>query len=172
MRLARTVLAVAVALLIAVPVLAQEKPKKGVGGRPGMRPFAWQLRMLEGLNLSSEQKSKLDALVKEYAPKAEEAMKARQGVLNEEQQKAFRAAMRSAMEAGKRGKEMMDAAMAEAKVTDEQKAKFADAEKKSMEVQNEFNEKVRELLTPEQRDELKKKMEEFRGKAKGKGKGK
>lgn len=172
MRLARTVLAMAVALLIAVPVLAQEKPKKGGGGRPGMRPFAYQLRMLEGLNLSSEQKSKVDALVKELSPKMQEATKARQGILSEEQNKAFFAAMRSAREAGKQGKEMMDAAMAEAKVTDEQKAKFAEVEKKTMEVQKEFTDQVRELLTPEQRDELKKKMEEFRGKAKGKGKDK
>ena len=167
MRIARTVMAVAVALLIAVPVLAQEKPRKG-GGRPAMRPFAWQLRMLESLNLTSEQKSKLDALVKECSPKLEESTKARQGILTEEQRKAFPAAMRSAREAGKQGKEMMEAAMAEVKVTDEQKAKFAEVEKKDMAVRKEFNEKAQELLTPEQRDQLKKKMEEFRGKAKGK----
>lgn len=172
MRLARTVLAVAVALLIAVPVLAQEKPRKGGGGRPGMRPFGMQIRLLESLNLSGEQKSKLDALAKEYTPKWEEIAKSRQGILSAEQQKTFRAAMRSAMDAGKQGKEMMDAAMAEAKATDEQKAKFAEVEKKSGELRKEFSDKADELLTPEQREQLKKKMEEFRSKARGKGKAK
>ncbi len=161
MRFARTILAVALVLTIAAPLLAQNRPRRG-GGRQAMRPFAMELRMLEGLDLTSEQKAKVEALVKEYSPKMEEAMKARQGIFTEEQRKALPEAMKAAREAGKRGPEAMAAIQAELKVTDEQKAKLAEAEKQTMTVRKEFLDKARELLTPEQLEQLKKKSAEGR----------
>lgn len=167
MRVARVILAAVVVLVIALPALAQEKPReKGRRGGGGM--LAGQLRLVESLDLTADQKAKLEALKKEFTPKMEEAMKARQGILTEEQRRPFYQAMNAARKAGKQNQEAFEEACKEAKVTDEQKAKLAESEKKGAELRKEVNDKVSEILTPEQREQLKKKMEEFRGKARAK----
>jgi len=92
MRAVRMVLVLAVVLLMACPLLAQERKKKGEGkrGGPGADPLAMMLR---DLNLTDEQKPKVQEVRKEFEPKLAEIRTKRDGVLTDEQKKARDEAM-------------------------------------------------------------------------------
>jgi len=163
MRVVRTVLVVAIAALVASFALAQDKPKK----KPGMPdPLAGQLQMLKGLQLTDDQEAKIKELRKQFGPKFAEAWKAREGILTDEQRKARAEAFKAAKDAGKKGKELLQAVQEALKLTDEQKTKVAEADKRLEELNKELRERIREILTPEQREQLKKRLEEGRRKAK------
>jgi len=121
-------------------------------------------RMTQGLTLTDDQKAKFAELAKEFGPKLMDAMK-KTDVLTPEQKKAQADARKAAKEAGKQGKELTEAVMAATKITDDQKAKQAEARKEMSALEKGFAEKARAVLTPEQKDELKKKADEARKKA-------
>ena len=96
----RMVLTLAVALLIASPVLAA--PKKGE--KKAVCPAAQAVdQMTRGLTLTDDQKAKLDSIKKEFGPKLTEAMKALD-VLTPEQKQAGKDAAKAAKAAGKKAR--------------------------------------------------------------------
>lgn len=159
MRAARMVLILAVAVLIASPLLAKEAKKKAA--KPAPCPADQYLtRMLADVTLTAEQKTKIDALKKEFGPKIMEARKKVDAVLTADQKKARGEAMKKAKADGKTGKEAAAAVAAAMKLTDDQKAKQAEAQKAVAALTKELDKAARDLLTAEQKASLKKKAGE------------
>lgn len=156
MRTARMVLILAVAVLIASPLLAKEGKKKAAA-KPAPCPADQYLtRMLADVTLTAEQKTKIDALKKEFGPKLMEARKKVDDVLTADQKKARGEAMKKAKADGKTGKEAAAAVAEAVKLTDDQKAKQAEAQKAVSALTKELDKAARDLLTPEQKAALKK----------------
>lgn len=118
---------------------------------------------MQDLKLTDEQKTKLGALKTEYTAKLQNAWKATADVLTEEQKKARDAALKTAREAGKKGRELMEAAQAAVQLTDAQKAELEKAREQAANMVKELREKVNEILTPEQKDTLRKTRGQKRG---------
>lgn len=156
MRFSRVALSLALALLIALPLVAGEGKKGGkkVEKKPPTPACDMVKKMTEGLNLSDEQSKKLEAIGKEFDPKILDARK-KMDVLTPEQKKAQAAAAKEAKAAGKKGKEAAEAVNAAVKMTDEQKAKQADARKEAGAIEKGLREQVMSVLTQEQKDQIK-----------------
>ncbi len=155
-------------LAIAVPVMAQEKAKgkrgerqAGAKGRQQAQILPKQL--LEGLELSDEQKAKLATIEKEMKAPVTEARTALSDLLTDEQKQARRKAMTEAKEAGKKPQEVQKAVLAALKLTEEQQEKVAKVKAKQAEIQKKLRDKVMEILTPEQRKAVEEEMKKARG---------
>jgi Spy/CpxP family protein refolding chaperone len=167
MKAVSSVLAVIASMLVAASLLAAdaEKPQHGKHQRHGATGDGMQ--WLDSLKLTDEQKAKVDEVKKEFAPKMEAATKKMQEVLTEDQKKARDEGMKAAREAGKTGRDVWQAGLAATKLTDEQKTKMAEATKEMTSVTTERREKIMAILTPEQQEEAKKKLEQFTGRKGG-----
>jgi Spy/CpxP family protein refolding chaperone len=164
MRTVRTLLVVAVALLLATAVVAQEKPKKR-GRRGKLSPTTQAVIRLdklrtamEELDLTEEQKQELKKLREKHGPKFKEIFDKMQDVLTEEQKAAGHEAMKEAKESGKEGREFFQAIEASLKLTDEQKEKMEKLAPEIRALQRETMKEIRGILTPEQQEKLKAKM--------------
>ena len=154
MRTAGTALTLVVALLIACSVLAAEKKcdvKKAPACPAAQRVDKW----VAGLTLTDDQKTSLTDLKKEYGPKLVAAIK-KMDVKTPEQKKATAEAVKEAKAAGKKGKELHQAVDAAVTLTDEQKTQLADAKKDVGALEKELRQKVMSVLTPEQKEQVKK----------------
>ncbi len=151
MKILSAVLALAVSLAIVGNLSAEEKKKDK---RPD-RPMMGMMRMFEGFDFSEEQKAKFKELWKEHTPKLKAVGEKMKVILTEEQKKARAEARKVAIEAGKKGKEIRDAIQDAVKLTDEQKAKFAELRKEMQALRKEMRKKSMEILTPEQKEALK-----------------
>jgi Spy/CpxP family protein refolding chaperone len=164
----RVVLAMAVALLAATVVMAQEK-EKAKGDR--MHPFARAMMRierfrstLEELDLSAEQKEKLKKIHEKYGPKIKAVYDKAHEVLTEEQRKAAEEAKKAAKAAGKTGRAVFEACQAAVKPTDEQKEKMAQLAPEIVAVHKEAAKEAMGVLTPEQQNKLKEKLRPARKK--------
>jgi Spy/CpxP family protein refolding chaperone len=158
MRVVSTMLALAVSLWMAGNLFAADQ-KKGHEGREGRNPGRSMLEQWEGrlkaVNLTDDQKTKWEAIKKEYAPKIKDIAEKREKLLTPEQKKAREEAMKAVRTAGKKRDEARKEVEAAVKLTDEQKAKMAEVRKTSESLGKDLREKVQALLTPEQKDLLK-----------------
>ena len=176
----RTLLSISLAFAFAVPVLADDpaapktdpaaaqakkegaQPKKDGAKKEGAAKKKKEANPNKGpqlrgvvkpmeskVELTAEQKAKVDALVAELQPKYAEASKSLK--LTKEQQEARKAAQEKAKADGLKGEKATAAVHEAMKLTPEQKA----AMEKQAEIANEFREKFRALLTPEQLASLK-----------------
>jgi Spy/CpxP family protein refolding chaperone len=158
MKAARIALSLVIALVIAGTALADGKGKdkpKADGKGPAKKAQA-AFPMLEGLKLTDGQKAKVEALRKEIDTKRAEIQKKMGSILTAEQKKARQDAEKAAKTAGKKGKEFHDAVEAAVKLTDDQKAKMAAAKKEMDGLQKQIRDKIDGILTPEQKEQLKK----------------
>ena len=147
----RTILTLAVALLIASPAIALAKGEKKPAPCPAKQAID---QMTKNLTLTDDQKTKLEGIAKEFGPKMMDAMKAGD-VLTKEQKKAAHDAAKDAKAAGKKGKELKQAVDDATKATPEQKSKMDDSAKQLKALQKDLREKVMPVLTPEQQEQLK-----------------
>jgi hypothetical protein len=154
MKTGRRVLVLALALVIASPVLAAEKKKTAKA--PKCPAQAAIERMTKDMTISPEQKTKFEAIQKEFGPKLMEGMKKRNEVIKPEQQAKYSEARKTAEAAGKKGKELKDAVEAAMGLDADQKAKLAEIEKENRKLYSELQKAAMEVLTPEQKDQLKK----------------
>jgi len=168
MRMARNVLVLALVLAMAAPLMAQRegRRKEGKRRRPAkvkQEPLQFMLgNLLKEIELTAEQKAKLEQLKKEMGPKVMEARKKVDSIFTEEQRKARAEAQKAARAAGKTGKEARNAVEAAVKLTEEQKVKFAAARKAAGELQRQVRDKIMVLLTPEQKEVIKERMKKQR----------
>ena len=165
MRTARIVLVMAVAMLIAAPLLAQERKQGNEGRRGRGNPTRRALLMMERLrtaigelDLTAEQKEKLDKVREEMGPKMREIWGKANEILTEEQRNAAGEVMKKNKEAGKKGREAIVAVEAAIKLTDEQKPKMDKVGEELIKLQREAMKKITKILTPEQREKLQEKM--------------
>ena len=170
MRTVSIVLALLMSLAIAGTLTAAE-PKKGPAGKGPATPATAFLAALEKLNLTAEQKAKVEELTKQYVPKLAELTKKREAILTDEQKKARQEVQKAARDAGKSEQEALAAGRTAIKLTDEQQTKMAEMQKEMAAIMLELRQKATALLTPEQREQLQKQQPKAAG-AEGKKGGK
>jgi Spy/CpxP family protein refolding chaperone len=161
MRTISTVLVATISLAI-VGVLAAAEQGKGAKGKgsntaPGIFYFVLKL------DLTADQKAKVDELQKQYGPKLQEGFQKQQDLLTDEQRKAQQDATKAARDAGKSDTEARAAGQAAVSLTEDQKAKRAEIQKEMAPLMKEAREKVTALLTPEQQEKLQKSMPQTSG---------
>lgn len=155
MKAVRTVLALLVSLVIVGSLSAAEE-RTGPEGKHPRQTMMDRWAMLNGVDLTDDQKAKVEEVKKEYGPKLKEARKEIDGILTADQRKVRDEAVKAAKAAGKRGEEIWKDAKAAATLTDEQIAKMADLRKTVHALRKEAREKIVAILTPEQRQQVKK----------------
>ncbi len=165
MKTVRITLAMAVALSIAIPVMAQEtKPDKGKAAKlsPTARVMLKMGKLREaigGLDLSAEQEEKLDKIREEFRPKMGVAFGKLRDILTEDQRTAAEKAAKKAREAGKKGRDLMLAIESSLNLTDEQKEKTDIVGKEEWgPLCHEMTKKIMAILTPKQKGKVKKAM--------------
>lgn len=154
--LLQVVLGLSLSFVIVGSGVAAEKKAKKTRPSPAAAVFA----VPAAIELTDDQKTKLEELKKEHEPKLTEAFEKRDGVLTAEQKKARADAQKAAKSAGKKGKDAKAAVDAAVSLTEEQKKNLAEAEKSLGELQKTVRGKIQELLTPEQREAIAKAKKE------------
>jgi hypothetical protein len=152
MRIARTVVTLALLSIAASPVFAAPG-KKPAAPKNTVAYYKTIDKSLNPVTLTDDEKTKLDALKKDYEQKFVDAY-AKQNVRTPEQKKAAAEARDAAKAAGKTRQEITKADNDAVKLTDEQKAQRKDANKALRALQTEFKGKVMDLLTDAQKKEL------------------
>ena len=154
---ARTMLSLALALLIATPLLAGDKEKKQANAKKGEKKPAKEfsladmtLKRLAKAVLTEEQISKIKALSEQHGPKVLAARTKLDSILTDEQKKQRREAFAAAKKAGKKPSEVINAF----KLTTEQQEAQEAAQKAMKESQGAYNKAVLALLSPEQRKKV------------------
>jgi Spy/CpxP family protein refolding chaperone len=145
-----------VASLVFVESLSAQQNGRGHRNREGFPSFIQMVEKNKDLKLTDDQKTKLAALDKQYAPKSKELVATMDKVLTADQKKARKEALDAARKAGKRGPEVRESIQAAMKLSDAQKAKLADGRKAMQTLNKEIRGKVSKVLTPEQLEVLKK----------------
>ncbi len=140
--------------LVGVAFGAQNE-KKGKKGGKGGDPTAAIKKQLEGIDLTAEQKEKLDKIYADQGPKLKAAQEKVNASLTDEQRKARAEAQKTAKAAGTKGKQAEEEAVAAMKLTDEQKKAYEEATKGVREAQIAFRSAVSDILTAEQREKAK-----------------
>jgi hypothetical protein len=135
---AKTLLSLSLAIVIAMPLVAAEKERKGKRVPKKPDPAAGILKKLEKAELTEEQVAKIKELAAATAEKTKEARA--KAALTDEQ----KAAMKKAREEGKKGEELKNAVT----LTEAQQA----AMKEAREAQGAMMKEVMSLLTPEQKE--------------------
>lgn len=128
------------------PVMAADKKKKKA-------PTAVKVTM--GIELTADQKSKLDALNKEFGPKLAECRKKAAGIITANQKKARAEAVKKAKADGIKGKELQAAANTALAITADQKTQQAECKKAMQALNKEIKTQFAALLTDEQKAKLK-----------------
>ncbi|HCK53405.1 MAG TPA: hypothetical protein DIC23_09345 [Planctomycetaceae bacterium] len=144
-------LVLTLAVVLAMPAMAaEEKKKKKKKGRKA--PAA--VKVPKGIVLTADQKTKVAAINKEFAPKLVEVNKKAGTIITAEQRKARNAAAKKAKADGVKGKAARAAINAAAKITPEQKKKLAELNKARQAVIKAARAKFVEILTAEQKAKL------------------
>lgn len=144
-------------MLLAVvgSVNAAEEPTKGKKN-PLEQQVQRRFELPEAIFLTDDQKTKLEAVKKEYASKVKEAIEKREGQLSAEQKQARQAAQKAARQAGKKQKEVHEAGFAALNLSGDQLKQYTAAEDAVKKLDEEIKGKIAEFLTDEQKAELKK----------------
>ena len=128
-------------LSFVAPAVAADKKKK--------TPVA--IKVPKSIELTADQKTKLDALNKEFGPKLAECKVKAGSIVTKDQKKARVEALKKAKADGKKGKELRAAADAALALTADQKAQQAETKKAVMALNKEIKTQFAAILTDEQK---------------------
>ena len=128
------------------PTVAADKKKKKV---PNV------VRVPKTIELTADQKTKIEALNKEFGPKLAECKKKANSIITADQKKARAEATKKAKADGKKGKELRAAGNAAFAITADQKAQQAECKKAMGALNKEIRTKFAALLTDEQKAKIK-----------------
>ena len=134
------------AVAFVAPAVAADKKKKKA-------PTA--VKVPKSIELTADQKTKLDALNKEFGPKLAECKAKANSIITADQKKAKAEAMKKAKADGKKGKELRDAVNAAVAITADQKAQQAECKKATSALQKQIRTQFAALLTDEQKAKIK-----------------
>ena len=154
LRIHRSATALLVVVFLASVAHAQQGERKTKGGNRTPNPVAQLQRQLDELNLSDDQKAKVQDVLKVHTPKIEAAQKKMDETMTPEQRKARSDAMAKARSDGKKGRELVQAGSDAVKQTAEERAKFEEAQKVSQAAVADMRKAVMAVLTPEQQAKL------------------
>jgi hypothetical protein len=147
------------ALLVASGRAEEKKAKAKAVPYAGL--FSFPKNKIE---LTDQQKEKLEALRKEYTPQLQEIDAKIKKILTPERQKAAEAAVKTAKEAGKKGKELAEARNAALNLSAEEKAQLKELSEPRGKLVKEIVGKKQALLTDEQKAALAPKKKENKDK--------
>lgn len=150
MQFLKTSLCFMLALAVTVSVSADEAK----GKKKGKKAPSPSARFVEKLELTDAQKEQVAAVDKEFTPKLAELNKTRMEILTDEQKQAEKDAQKANKAADKKGPEARKAIDEALKLTDDQKAKMKEIQKKQGEVNAELVAALKKFLTPEQQEKL------------------
>ena len=136
------------AFAVGAPTFAADKAKK-------KKPAVVAVKVPKGITLNEDQRGKLAALNKEFGPKLAACRKEATGIITADQKKARAVAVKEAKTAGKKGKEIREAAEAAVNITGEQKTKQAECKKAMGALQKEIRAGLTAILTDAQKAQLK-----------------
>ena len=136
------------AFAVGAPTFAADKAKK-------KKPAVVAVKVPKGITLNEDQRGKLAALNKEFGPKLAACRKEAAGIITADQKKARAVAVKEAKTAGKKGKEIREAAEAAVNITGEQKTKQAECKKAMGALQKEIRAGLTAILTDAQKAQLK-----------------
>ena len=139
------------AFAVISPTFAADKANKA----KKKKPARVAIQVPKGIKLNEDQRAKLAALNKELGPKLAACRKEAAGIITADQKKAMGAAIKEARTAGKKGKEIREAAEAAANLSEDQKTKQADCKKAMGALQKEVRAGLADILTDEQKAQLK-----------------
>ena len=151
--------ALAMSFLFGGAVLAAETPAESPVQKTKQEAWPRSLRFLKGLNLTADQKAEVEGLLKEYGPKLKEDRQAFESLLTPEQKKARQDAIDVAKAAELKARDLRKAVQKAIQLTPEQKAKQAELNKQVKAAHQELRQKVMDILTPEQKELLKAKLQ-------------
>ena len=134
------------AVAFVAPAVAADKKKKKA-------PSA--VKVPKSIELTADQKTKLDALNKEFGPKLAECKKKANSIITADQKKARAVAMKKAKADGKKGKELRTAVNAAVAITADQKSQQAECKKATSALQKQIKTQFAALLTDEQKAKIK-----------------
>ena len=134
------------AVAFVAPAVAADKKKKKA-------PTA--VKVPNSIELTADQKTKVDALNKEFGPKLAECRKKAASIITADQKKARAEATKKAKADGKKGKELRTAVNAAVAITADQKAQQAECKKATSALQKQIRTQFAALLTDEQKAKLK-----------------
>ncbi len=134
------------AVAFVAPAVAADKKKKKA-------PTA--VKVPKGIELTADQKTKVDDLNKEFGPKLSECRKKAASIITADQKKARAEATKKAKADGKKGKELRAAANAAFAITAGQKKQQVEVGKAMKALNKEIRTKFAALLTDEQKAKLK-----------------
>jgi len=149
-RIVAFIVCAAVAFAIASPTYAGAPPKKEEKEKPVPGVF----RLPKHVEVTAEQQAKIDALVAKYLPRLRELEEKVDSVFTAEQKQARDAARKAAHAEGIHGKEANERVEAAVKLSEEQAAKRAEAQKAKKKLEEEIRAEVMSLLTPEQQNAI------------------
>ena len=137
---------------LALSASAQNDAKKG---KKNADPTAAVGKKLEAIELTAEQKTKLEAIKTEHVPKLNAATEKVAKALTPEQMKARREATATAKADGKKGKQLQAAVKEALKLTPEQEKALTEAETELRDCTAAYAKAVNEILTDEQKEKAK-----------------
>jgi len=145
--------------LILACVASVDAADKGAKKKKGNKQQAVNIQALnlpETIELTAEQKEKIDGLKKEYTPQFAALQKKNREILTDEQVKARREAMKEAKDAGKKGKELQAAVSAALNLSDDQEKQMKEVTAETKKLNGEVRGKVETFLTADQLAKIKK----------------
>jgi hypothetical protein len=152
----RTLFALCLATMLVVPALAADKADKKPQKKPVAKPANNLLFSFpKAIKLDAGQQEKLEALKKEYTPKLTELTAKQAKIMTPERIKARQEATAAAKKAGKKGKELAEAAQAALNLSKEEQKELAQTRGQFVKLVQEINKKKMALLTDEQKALLK-----------------
>lgn len=135
-------------VLLVSPLAAEEKPAKKPGQNTA-RPIVAVERQLAEINLSDDQKKKVDDILASYKPKFADAQ-AKGPKLTKEQRQTQKEAAAKAKADGKKGKDLQADVNAALNLTDEQKKEREATASATKELQASMKKELAGVLTAEQ----------------------
>ena len=141
------------AFAVITPTFADDKADKAKAKKK--KPAAVAINVPKSIKLNEDQRAKLAALNKELGPKLAACRKEAAGIITADQRKARATAFKEAKAAGKKGKELREAAEAAVNVSEDQKTKLAECKKAMGALQKEVRAGLAGILTDEQKAQLK-----------------
>lgn len=148
--------------VVAATASADEKKKKREKKAQQPAGIAMAMKMVQGVELTAEQKQKITEIGAEYTEKLAAIRTKVQAAYPANYQEARAAAAKEAKAAGKSGKELRQAVEAAAGLDEGAKAAVKEAQKESREVVSSFRAAVLAVLTDEQKAALPKSPEKKR----------
>ena len=134
------------AVAFVAPAVAADKKKKKV---PNV------VRVPKTIELTADQKTKVEALNRQFGPKLAGCKKKANSIITADQKKARTEAMKKAKADGKKGKELRAAVNAAVAITADQKAQQAECKKAMGALNKEIRTQFASLLTDEQKAKIK-----------------